>query len=132
MLYRSYQKKKKICLRQVTILHHALSTARLFPALLLPPANEVWGKVMFYTCLSVHGGKGVCLQGGLHLGGVCLQGGLPKGSASAGVGNPSGTRKADGAHPTRMLSCFLPHFSYFYNTKIKLYRDHARKPKILL
>ena len=25
----------------------------------LPPANEVWGKVMFYSCLSVHGGGGL-------------------------------------------------------------------------
>ena len=27
----------------------------------LPPTNEVWGKIMFYTCLSVHRwGEGVC------------------------------------------------------------------------
>ena len=34
---------------------------------LLPPANVVWGKVMFYTCLSAHK-EGVCLGGGLHRG----------------------------------------------------------------
>ena len=69
-------------------------------ASLLPPANEVWGKV-FYTCLSfcsqgqvwlpsMHHrshdqnlGGGVCIQGCLHLGGggfasreVCIQGEL--------------------------------------------------------
>ena len=78
---------------------------------LLPPANEVWGKVMFLH-LSVYpqgrrnsfGGsasrgrgclQGVCIQGGE--GGVCIQGWLPP--------PPPRTRKAGGTHPTGMFSC---------------------------
>ena len=64
-----------------------------FTAWFLPPANEVWGKVKFYTCLSFcsHGGqhpgkstfKGVYLQGCLPPGvvclwGVCIHGGLDR------------------------------------------------------
>ena len=30
-----------------------VSNGRSFLDILLPPAEEVWGKVMFYTCLSV-------------------------------------------------------------------------------
>ena len=66
--------------------------------MLLPPANEVWGKVMFFTpvCHSVYSEQGVgfpaCITGQMTslqgvcfwedflLGGVCLQGGLlPRG-----------------------------------------------------
>ena len=40
--------------------------------LLLPPANEVWRKVMFlHLCHSVH--RGVCLQRGSTFRGVCIQ-----------------------------------------------------------
>ena len=57
----------------------------------LPPANDVWGKVIFsQVCLipSVHGGgvciQGVCIQGGLHLRGLHLGGSASRGSASGG------------------------------------------------
>ena len=61
----------------------------------LPPANEVWGKVVFQKRLSVilsTRGR-VCLQG------VCL----------GGIGltpHPPEIRKAGGPHPPEMLSCF--------------------------
>ena len=42
-----------------------MSIEYLVRTVLLPPANEVWGKVMFYTCLSVHRGKGGLPRGGL-------------------------------------------------------------------
>ena len=98
----------------------------------LPPANEVWGRVMFlHVC--------VILLGSMHhrlpdqpLGGVCLHGGggglPPRGSASTefcfwgsasrglhlglhqrGWADPPNTRnrKVGRAHPTEMLSCYL-------------------------
>ena len=37
---------------------HQLKSGSTTDTLLLPPTNEVWGKVMFYTCLSF------CSQGG--------------------------------------------------------------------
>ena len=53
---------------------------------LLPPANEVWGKVMFlHLCVILFTGgsasEGVCIQGGLHPGGSAS-----RGSASEGEG----------------------------------------------
>ena len=36
----------------------------------LPPANEVWSKVMFLHLCAILFREGVCLQGGLHPGGV--------------------------------------------------------------
>ena len=33
----------------------------MYSYILLPPANEVWGKVIFQRRLSVHGGGGVSL-----------------------------------------------------------------------
>ena len=58
---------------------------------LLPPANEVWGKVIFsQACIipSVHGGRGgfpACITGHMTRG-ICLGWGLhPGGSASGGI-----------------------------------------------
>ena len=81
-------------------------------ALLLPPANEVWGKVIFSeACVknSVHGGGGGCLvcsrgvsalgvsaPGGICSGGVCSRGSLlpggllPGGLLLGGVSAPGG------------------------------------------
>ena len=72
---------------------------------LLPPANEVWGKVMFLhlsICLGEGGvSVGVCIQGesasrgvciqrrGLHPGEVCLQGGSGSGRSLHPVGSAS-------------------------------------------
>ena len=55
---------------------------------LLPPANEVWGKVTFYTCLSAHRVGGYASRAGLHQG-FCIGGGdlYPEGSSSGGVGH---------------------------------------------
>ena len=41
--------------------------------ILLPPANEVWGKVMFSQVLSVHRGLSVpaCITGHMTMGGLC-------------------------------------------------------------
>ena len=90
------------------------STTSTFFCVFLPPANEVWGKVMF-PCLSVHGGghlpTGVVCIGGFAWGDL-HRGGLPRGvlhegeegSASRGIGqNPHETRKAVGI----LLECFL-------------------------
>ena len=43
----------------------------------LSPANEVWGKLCFYTCVSFCSQGRVCIQvgGGLHRGGICIRGG---------------------------------------------------------
>ena len=72
--------------------------------MLLPPANEVWGKVIFSqvfvcpqgvgfsTCITGYMTRGpassgvlplagVCIQGGLHPGGVCIQGDLHRGGS---------------------------------------------------
>ena len=69
---------------------------------ILPPANEVWGKLMFShvfvcpwgvgfpVCITGHVIRrvciqGVCLQGGLHSGGSASRGSASRGSASRGV-----------------------------------------------
>ena len=94
----------------------------------LPPANEVWGKVILsQECVknSIHGGglvpgpggsaTGSCLvRGSLVLGGL-LPGGVPglRGVWSRGVsglggvpgGDPPTATAAGGTHPTRMHSC---------------------------
>ena len=52
--------------------------------LFLPPANEVWGKVMFLHVSVILSPEG----GGLHPEGVCIQGRLPTGGF-ASVGSAS-------------------------------------------
>ena len=91
----------------------------------LPPANKVWGKVIFsQACVknSVHGGgcllgggagRGVPALGGLVLGGLvpggCLvPGGMsaPRGACSWGAWlRPPTANTAGGKHPTGMHSC---------------------------
>ena len=59
------------------------------PSLLLPPANEVWGKVMFLhlsVSHSVHRGVSVSVQGVSVQGGLCPGGLCPGGSLSRGGG----------------------------------------------
>ena len=93
---------------------------------LLPPGNEVWGKVMFSQASVIPSARKGWLpsihhrshdQGGLHPGG----GGMPpggsasRGSASRGVGQTLPTRdtwdttgygqQVGGTHPTGMHSC---------------------------
>ena len=73
----------------------------------LPPANEVWGKVIFsQACVknSVH-------RGGAWSRGVCSGGWVPgpRGSAQGGLpgGDPPRTASAVGStHPTGMHSCY--------------------------
>ena len=64
--------------------------------LFLPPANEVWGKVMFLLL-------SICSRGCLSLGllGEC-----------APLGHPHG-RQAGGTHPIGMLSCILYFFTIY-------------------
>ena len=73
---------------------HQHVTSEHFPAyhkgLLLPPANEVWGKVMFLHLT-------VCSQGGSASNG----GRPPPKSDITGYG-----QRAGGTHPTEMHSCF--------------------------
>ena len=70
---------------------------------LLPPANEVWGKVMFsqvFVCpqwgrgvciqWGQPGGGRVCLHGGILIGGVCIQWGQPGGGSAYMGGSSSG------------------------------------------
>ena len=83
----------------------------------LPPANEVWGKVIFsQACVknSVHKG-GAWSQGGSAPGGCLVLGGsAPRGVCSQGVfsrggagGDPPGmATAAGGKHHTGMHSCF--------------------------
>ena len=84
------------CAYKTSIFHlntEFLHTVRL----LLPPANEVWGKVIFsQACVknSVHR-EGCLLPGG----GGCLLRGVPGGDL------PGTTTAAGGTHPTGMHSC---------------------------
>ena len=93
-------------------------------SLLLPPANEVWGKVMYVftgVCLSTGGGVPTSLEGagGIPIGRrrVCLQGGMGsayrgRGSAySGGWADPPQTRKAGSTYPTGMFSCSYEHYN---------------------
>ena len=76
---------------------------------LLPAANEVWDKVMFYMCPSFCSqADGFCIQGSLPPG---AGQGLPfRGSAyrARGLNRPPSSmepEQQDGMHPTEMLSC---------------------------
>ena len=67
-----------------------------------PPANEVWGKVRFHRCLSVH-------RGGVPLG----PGGVPLGPGGAHPQTPPldtpqtpHSQQSGGTHITGMLSCY--------------------------
>ena len=76
---------------------------------LLPPANEVWGKVI---CLQLC----VCPQGGVPaLGGVCSRGSGPGGTWWR-TPTPTATA-AGGTHPTGMHS-----YIYFYEGIYVVYR----------
>ena len=103
---------------------------------LLPPANEVWGKVMFSQVFSLSTG-GSAYRGSAW-GGVRP----PCGRHPGGLGRPPGTRKAGGTHPTGMLSFLvlvhfhktaphpahnLPMNRHFY--PIKIYNDITQVQK---
>ena len=78
----------------------------------LPPANEVWGKVIFSQASVILSRGVVCFQGGLYLRG-CIQGDgalrpggwvdPPPPSDTTGYGKQEGV-----THPTGMHSCFFP------------------------
>ena len=76
----------------------------------LPPANEVWGKVMFSQVFVYPRGGWSAYRGG----------GLPtgrKGSAyEAGCWTPPRSIKVGGTHPTGILSC------YFNNVRLGVKR----------
>ena len=86
---------------------------------MLPPANEVRGKVIFSeACVknSVHRGGGACSGGSAPGGGVPALGGVPAPGGSAPGGDCSGgggvenspvtATAACGTHPTGMHSCY--------------------------
>ena len=104
-----------------TCLHYFILISSAYPKFdLLPPANEVWAKVMFSQVLSVHRGVsvwrglGVCLVGGMVVsdqreGGLCpgaeeslfrgSQGTLPRvGSVQGQGGSQSGEVSVQGDH----------------------------------
>ena len=94
----------------------------------LPPANEVWGKVIFFTSVcqefcpqgrrSALGGGVAWSQGGACSGGVCSQGVCSGGPWSRGclVETPPRTAThAGGTHPTGMHSYWVTkHNLYIY------------------
>ena len=104
--------------------------------LFLPPANEVWGKVMFSqasVALSTSGG------GGLHQRGRSASG--AGGAASGGVGQtpPDTTgygQQSGGTHPTGMHSCscnakiypWLVHSFLSGNFRFLILYNHSCKP----
>ena len=60
----------------------------IFGVIFLPPANKVWGKVMFLHLCVILFTEGVCIQGGLYLVGVCIQGGLHRGDGQTPLPPP--------------------------------------------
>ena len=94
----------------------AVNTLGLW-GLLLPPANEVCGKVYFYTCLSVILFTGESVWWDLHPGGGLPPGGcLHPGRSALGEGrSPSDTtgygQQVGDTHPTGMHSCSVFNFS---------------------
>ena len=74
----------------------------------LPPANEVWGKVMFlHLCVTT----GICLQGGPASGwGVSCMGGLGRPPQNTWDTTGYG-QQAGGTHPTGMNSCPVVFFT---------------------
>ena len=81
----------------------------------LPPANEVWSKVMFLHLCVILFREGVCLQGGLHPGGL----GKSPPSDTTGYGPRVG-----GTHPTGMHSCL----ANFQNAARRRHVHTSRKP----
>ena len=87
--------------------HHGLPTFKYlsrFKLNSLPPANEVWGKVIFSdaSVILFTGGEGVVLQGGQPRGGAASRGSASRGGLHPvrGVGQtPPGIRKAGSTHP---------------------------------
>ena len=77
---------------------------------LLPPANEVWGKVMFlHLCVILFTG-GSASRGGLHPGGSASRAGLHRKGRGLGRSLPKSDttgrgQQAGGTHPTGMHSC---------------------------
>ena len=73
----------------------------------LPPANEVWGKVIcLQACVCPRGGVSAPGGGGCLLQGGCL---LPGGSAPGGcpVETPPMATAEGSTHPTGMHSCSI-------------------------
>ena len=71
--------------------------------LLLPPANEVWGKVMFlHLCICSRAEGGLPTEGEW----VCLRGGLP--TERLGVGQTPPLNQKSGRYASYWNSFFLP------------------------
>ena len=104
--------------------------SKLSVATILPPANEIWSKVMFFksVCHSVQRACGFvyevtsCVAARSHVPSgkslslvpLFLAGGLSVGSLSGGISvgrPPPGIRKAGAAHSSGMLSCLYNEFA---------------------
>ena len=93
----------------------------------LPPANEVWGKVIFSeTCVknSVHGGWGTTVGGGLP---QCMLGyhlppepGTPPGTPPPAEHAGRYGQRAGGTHPTGMQYCFPIVFIIVQNPNVDI------------
>ena len=95
-----------------------ISFSSLAPTPFLPPANEVWGNVIFsVACVqnSVHGGGGFCLS-------ACSDT-TPLGPDTPSEQTPRDpcpvhaerySHQAGGMHPTGMQSCFYLFCNYFH------------------
>ena len=80
---------------------------------LLPPANEVWVKVIFlHLSVILFTGGGACSGGYLLPGGVPAPGGMPAPGVGAWWRPPQTATAAGGTHPTGMHSCFFVGFFF--------------------
>ena len=99
----------------------------------LPPANEIWGKVMFYTGLSVHGGEVLrrhhSPEQHFPLDSTNPHP-LPPDSttqprtAAPWTGPPPSDEQADGTHLTRMLSYLMKFDSISWHDPDSLKSSH--------
>ena len=81
-------------------------------AILLPPANEVWGKVIcLQNCVSVHRGRGCLFLG------VCLLPGVPAPGGYLVETAPRTATAAGGTHPTGNAYLFYFNFKFYMYDK---------------
>ena len=91
----------------------------------LPPANKIWGKVMFsHLCVILFTGGGGLHPKGSASGGVCIQGGLHPGEFGIPAPPLDTTgcgQRAGGTEPTGMHSCSTLMFAELSNEFLRNY-----------